>query len=264
MTALYWQSAIVVSIILGFTINKKLGYLIAIGWFVHTINFMTIPSQLFFFQSSTIGFSVLVCILFRWYKRRTKQLEKINEELKQRLDDLLREYELDDISIDRENEIEMISGPKSHRKLLLEGIRSSQKSVIILSGWLTDFAFNAQFRSDMARALKRGVDFYIGFGYRSKYEDLNPDEENTGKKNLERLRNWGENLNLKSAIEIRDYRNHAKLLLVDDKFAVCGSFNWLSNSGAGWNEEISLKITNVEVVNEFAQQIKSDFKNGEA
>ena len=71
-------------------------------------------------------------------------------------------------------------------------------------------------------------------------------------------------MNLKSAIEIRDYRNHAKLLLVDDKFAVSGSFNLLSNSGAGWNEEISLKITNVEVVDDFAQQIKSDFKNGEA
>jgi phosphatidylserine/phosphatidylglycerophosphate/cardiolipin synthase-like enzyme len=261
VTALYWQIAILVSVIIGFTINNKLGYLIALGWFLHTINFMTVPSQLFFFQSSIIGFSVFICALFTWYRRRTKILEQTNEELKQRLEDLLKEYEIDDKTLDRENEIEMISGPRSHRKLLLEGIQSSETTVIILSGWLTDFAFNAQFREDMAKALRRGVNFYIGFGYKSKYDDLKIPDENMGKKNLERLRLWGEKLDLENAIKIRDYRNHAKLLLIDNKFAVCGSFNWLSNSGAGWNEEISIKITNPKLINEFSSQIKTDFRN---
>lgn len=46
----------------------------------------------------------------------------------------------------------------------------------------------------------------------------------------------------------RRFPNHQKLLICDDKFAVCGSFNWLSNAGRSPNQERSWIVTNKEFI----------------
>lgn len=56
------------------------------------------------------------------------------------------------------------------------------------------------------------------------------------------------------------YPNHAKLLIVNNNYAVCGSFNWLSNR-EGQNAEMSFKVTNTKKVDELADEIIDKFES---
>ena len=53
------------------------------------------------------------------------------------------------------------------------------------------------------------------------------------------LREWSEKQQTKGSLIVREYPNHAKILICDKRFAVNGGFNWLSNSGRSQNEERS-------------------------
>ncbi len=56
------------------------------------------------------------------------------------------------------------------------------------------------------------------------------------------------------------YPNHAKLLIVDNNYAVCGSFNLLSNR-EGQNAEISFKVTITKKAEELADEIIDKFES---
>ena len=47
---------------------------------------------------------------------------------------------------------------------------------------------------------------------------------------LKQLLNFSNKENTKGKIYLAEYKNHSKILICDDKYAVCGSFNWLSNA----------------------------------
>ena len=104
------------------------------------------------------------------------------------------------------------------------------------------------------------MNIYIGYGYRPKGSSIKTNQTKIGEKNLRDLQEWCATINTQGRLIVRDYRNHAKLLLVDEKYAVCGSFNWLSNQGTGWNEELSFKLSSNKI-GTLADQIISDFEN---
>ena len=65
---------------------------------------------------------------------------------------------------------------------------------------------------------------------------------------------------LKGKIYLAEYKNHSKILICDDEYVVCGSFNWLSNA-AGQNIERSYIIYDKKLVLKEAQIIKKFIKD---
>ena len=56
--------------------------------------------------------------------------------------------------------------------------------------------------------------------------------------------------------------NHSKVLICDDAYAVCGSFNWLSNSGKSENLERSWIVFDKPFVDKEMELIRATFFSG--
>ena len=79
-------------------------------------------------------------------------------------------------------------------------------------------------------------------------------------KTLLELQNWSSNVKSKGMLYVRDYPNHAKFLSCDYSYAICGSFNWLSNREFTKNEERSYKISFESFVRNEVDEIISNFE----
>jgi len=128
-----------------------------------------------------------------------------------------------------------------HHKYLLESIQSSERQLVILSGWLARHVIDDVFLKLLSDRLKHGVSIYIGYGF----QDRNGEHKKFGESDevLETLKNLVKKF--PAQLFIASYATHEKLLVIDDKRAVIGSANWLSNR---WyrNAECSVIIENVE------------------
>jgi len=128
-----------------------------------------------------------------------------------------------------------------HRPLFMRSLDNAKSRLLIVSPWITDRVLN-NLRLQKLRALvDRGVEVYVGYGIG---EDNNQrpgkDKGEQAIKFLNDLARRKPNFNFK---EFGD--THAKILLVDDKYAVIGSFNWLSFEGdprKGFREEMSYYV----------------------
>ena len=56
---------------------------------------------------------------------------------------------------------------------------------------------------------------------------------------MKELNEWCALEKTKGGLIVRYFPNHSKLLICDDRYAVNGSFNWLSNDGEARGEERS-------------------------
>jgi phosphatidylserine/phosphatidylglycerophosphate/cardiolipin synthase-like enzyme len=160
---------------------------------------------------------------------------KLNELLIRR-DNLLRSL------LDQQDgsKIKPISTPDEHRAILLEALEKATDTLVILSGWATSYVVNKDFQKRLGACLQRGVNVYIGYGYTAAHEPRpKKSYEKEADDNLQALKEWCALQETKGILVARYYPNHAKLLICDEKFAVNGSFNWLSNSGRSLNEERS-------------------------
>ena len=259
MEVAYFQIVVAVTILIAFIFNKKLGYGVSLAWMVFTIS-SVVTMPLLTVQFGTILVTTVLCNKFQSGRKRERKLQESNQQLERKLDSLLSDYEIFRNSYDKNRDVEIISSSQEHRTLLFDSIGLAKDRVIILSGFLTDFAFDRKFREALSDALKKGVNIYIGYGYREKRNFLKTNQTKLGEKNLRDLQEWCATINTQGRLVVRDYRNHAKLLMVDEKYAVCGSFNWLSNSGAGWNEELSFKLSSNKI-SILADKIITDFEN---
>ena len=140
-------------------------------------------------------------------------------------------------------EIKVIENAKDHRKFLLKTLDQAQKTIVIFSGWLTDYSVNEEFRNKIKSCLDRGVDIIIAWGYK-KSGSISSEHKNAGEKAVRELQEWTALNKTKGTLETFYFPNHSKILTCDTKFAVMGSFNWLSNSGGSENEERSYIIYN--------------------
>lgn len=128
-----------------------------------------------------------------------------------------------------------------HRPLFMRSLDNAKERLLIISPWITDRVLN-NLRLQKIRALvDRGVEVFVGYGIG---EDNNQrpgrDKGEQAIKFLTELARRKANLHFK---EFGD--THAKILLVDDKYAVIGSFNWLSFEGdprKGFREEMSYYV----------------------
>ena len=241
----------------------------ATGWIIFTIFFSGIWGAYLSNQIWTIFFALMMVFVFLFVdnlrKKEQKKASDAGEEakiskqenikLKQIIADLNRHF--GKINLDKE---EAVIGNDAHKKVLEDALNKCQNRVIILSGWATDRVVNKNFKNMVLNALKRGVTIYIGYGYRARGEEhFSKRERIEARKRLDDLNSWCSSNDPSGRLEIFEFPNHGKLVIKDSDYLVCGSFNWLSNSGFTDNFEISLGITNNQNVDKIADKIVGVF-----
>lgn len=192
------------------------------------------------------------------YEQTIKDNEKYINQLKKIDNDIIQQH-LDDII---KSLIIPLDTLEHHRKKLFEALDAAKEQIIILSGWGTSFVINDNFRNKLGKCLARGVDVYIGYGYQKSNErKIDKDVEQKAKKTLSDLQEWCAENKTKGLLETFYFPNHSKILICDNKFAVCGSFNWLSNVGKSLNEERSYVIYAKKFVSDEAYRIIANLKD---
>jgi len=272
MEVLFWQAFIAISIIVVFLFAKplkkflsneeqskpvdkvvkhinpiSLGAIGSSGWIIWTLIFLRGP--LLIFQLGLIGFVFVGClVIYLIFGNKDSEIKRKDY----RLNELSKEFEF----LKNSKSISWISTPEQHREILINALKNSKKRLVILSGWVTDYSMDHNFRNLLLNAIKRGVRVYIGYGYREKYEKkLKRREQNEAEKHLQNLREWCAENNPDGSINVCYIPNHKKLLIVDSLYLVVGSFNWLSNSGKGINAEESVGIKDKEEIDKKADEI---------
>ncbi|MEH1912712.1 protein kinase domain-containing protein [Nostoc sp.] len=113
-----------------------------------------------------------------------------------------------------------------HRPLLEQALKDSQERLMIISPWIRAKSVNRWFLQQFENLLKRGVQVFIGYGLGEKDENRYPTDIQAEESLQKLARQYSKTFKLKRLGD-----THAKILIVDTKFAVSTSFNWLSFKG---------------------------------
>ena len=236
MDAIIWIAGIVFSIFITWHIgNIVAGFSIVAFWIAWTLGLSS------FFVGYSLGGPLaifqLVIIIFAFiisYKIRQKR-EKTENKLK--------------VAVDKIKELK--NNLSRFDNKILETLDNAKKTIVIFSGWVTDYSVNDDFRSRLKKCLNRGVDIIIAWGYRkSKSISFNERHFNNAEKAIRELQEWTSLNNTKGTLETFYFPNHSKILICDTSYAIMGSFNWLSNSGGSENEERSYIIYSKKFIEE--------------
>ena len=158
----------------------------------------------------------------------------------------------------------MINGPISHVEFLEKTLSLAEKSITIISPWITHYVVNQEFFNNLQQLLNKDVEVKIMFGYHKKDYDLS-----NINKIVETDYNTKESDKVYSSIKkLYDMINdqlvyapplHTKLLLIDQQYLVIGSFNWLSNKGKvnQSKDELSCILTD----NKYIEYVKKHYLN---
>ena len=104
-------------------------------------------------------------------------------------------------------------------------------------------------KEELTKSVSRGVKIHIVFGHENP-SDHTHEIKLRGQKALELIAEINKTTKGSGKIIYKKIPNHAKILLCDSKYVICGSNNWLSNT-AFHNSEVSLKITDLKIIKEF-------------
>lgn len=258
MEPLFWSLGIAVSIYLSWNIVTRISSKIAgfstVGfWLFWTLGgsawfgFSVLTGPLFFVQMTVI--LVVFYLSYKMWKNKSL-INDLKKDLK-KIDNKILSSKLENLS---NNEIKVLTTPKDHRKLLLQTLDTANSTIVIFSGWLTDYSVNNEFRNKLKNCLSRGVDIIIAWGYK-KSGDISSQEKNTGEKSINELQEWTSQNKTSGTLESFYFPNHSKILICDTKYAVMGSFNWLSNKGGSENEERSWIVYNKNFIQDELSEI---------
>jgi len=258
MEPLFWSLGIAASIYLSWNIVTKISGKIAgfstVGfWLFWTLGgsawfgFSVLTGPLFFVQMIVI--LVVFYLSYKMWKNKSL-INDLKKDLK-KIDNKILSSKLENLS---NNEIKVLTTPKDHRKLLLQTLDTANSTIVIFSGWLTDYSVNNEFRNKLKNCLSRGVDIIIAWGYK-KSGDISSQEKNTGEKSINELQEWTSQNKTSGTLESFYFPNHSKILICDTKYAVMGSFNWLSNKGGSENEERSWIVYNKNFIQDELSEI---------
>lgn len=114
-----------------------------------------------------------------------------------------------------------------HRPLFEEALKNSQKRLLIISPWIRATATNQWLVNQLDKLVRKGVKVFIGYGYGDKDEEDRRDYDIKAEEAIQKLaKGYPDNLVFKRLGD-----THCKILISDQKFAIVGSFNWLSFKG---------------------------------
>ena len=251
MKPLLYSIVIAVTIYLAWNLKGKFAGKIAglaVGgfWLAWTLGLSAVfvgyalGGELLFVQ---LGVIIIVFYLsFKMWKNKN-----LINDLKNNLDKIDNQNFSSKINNISNKQIKVLSTPKEHRKFLLKTLNQANKTIVIFSGWLTDYSVNDEFRTKIKSCLDRGVDIIIAWGYK-KSGSISSEQKNAGEKSIRDLQEWTSLNKTQGTLETFFFPNHSKILICDTQYAVMGSFNWLSNSGGSTNEERSWIVYNKDFI----------------
>lgn len=114
-----------------------------------------------------------------------------------------------------------------HHEELNLALKIVRKELVIVSGWLSDRVINDQFCTLLASALDRGVNVHIAYG--SSDRDGQHTLPDTALRALSSLKETGAQ-SRKGRLTIVQRPTHEKCLIVDKRYSIVDSFNWLANA----------------------------------
>lgn len=140
---------------------------------------------------------------------------------------------------------EKILNTYDHRPLLEDALDTAERYVVIISPWIKFTGFDYELENKIKKALRRNVRVIIGYGIGENTEH--------DKKSLDRLFKIKSD-KVGSNLTLVDLSNtHEKVLLVDSKYVVITSFNWLSFKGdpsREFRQETGVYTESSQMINE--------------
>ena len=249
----YWIYFGFLGLILGFVRNEKVFFLkriITLGviaWTLIGLQFYfkyKTPAEIFFCYSIYQLTIFLVLYKLSDYFNR----EELNKHIEERLAQRLVQEHAKFVPTLAYTNFTIIKG-KAHIRERDEALKSARRSIVITSGWVSDFVITPVFLKSIQDLLDRGIKMRIVYGYKDKKGAHSSSQ--AAVLALQKLET-SNSANLKIVVA----PNHTKVIIVDNKYAICGSFNWLSNNKVT-NEEISFKSTEAEVIKELNSAIRN-------
>jgi phosphatidylserine/phosphatidylglycerophosphate/cardiolipin synthase-like enzyme len=266
MIVLYWQLFIVATIAAAFFLaSKKWAFYLVIGWTLWTL-LMIFSSELALLQLVFAWGSYFVFCKWtenvqtlgdkrREIKEKEKELRKKNrkiEALKGVLDHYPNWVKPIAEEAKEENRVSILRD-SDHYRFMIESLSEARTSFLVLSGWVHNKVVDIQFMNELRKALQRGVEVYLGFGYKDSKgrHNLLPGS----KKALKELANLEKaSREMKGTLYVGQFNNHQKVLIQDKKRVVCGSHNWLSNKTFR-NKERSLVVEDQEMASGLFEEV---------
>jgi hypothetical protein len=145
-----------------------------------------------------------------------------------------------------------------HPDLLQAALTESQSRLLIVSPWIRAAVVNEKFIKAIESALGRGVEVFIGYGLGA--DDGASDRDRAAEESMLGLASRFETFRAKRLGD-----THAKVLVVDEKFVVVTSFNWLSFKGdrnRAFRDERGLYVTLPETIQEVFASLSSQITAG--
>ncbi len=152
--------------------------------------------------------------------------------------------------------------PQEHVPLFDRALREARKRLLVISPWINDRVMEPKLRL-LEELLRHGVEVYIGFGITER----GPDDRKSrlGDQTLAWLQRKSAQFPNLRVVRLGD--THAKVLLLDDRFVVVGSFNWMSFSGFDRNEngvrvvreELSTVVTAPSLIEQMFKRFRARF-----
>lgn len=135
-----------------------------------------------------------------------------------------------------------------HPPLLSDAFNIAVSRIFIISPWIRAGVVDSAFIRKLTRCLERGVNVHIEYGI-GRVDRNEKENDKSARVELERLSESNQNFTL-----IKRGNTHAKVLLVDDRYFVTTSFNWLSfrgNPNQPFREEWGTYVEGSEIVNAY-------------
>lgn len=146
---------------------------------------------------------------------------------------------------------------EEHRPLLEKAFKYSRERVLIVSPWLNADSIDGALLNLMRRALRRGIEIVLAWGMPPEGTQRATMKESRSRSTLRKLENLAAEQN-KGTLRIVHLGNtHEKVLIADKRYAVVGSFNWLSFRGdpsRGIRREMSFCVEDEEFVEVFTER----------
>ena len=248
-----WQLLVLLTILLAWFINFKVGIAVSLFWALWTLGFSSILLDTKPLYGNVRNFqliNIIISSLIGYY-------------LISNLRSLVSSKPI--IRSDDGNKI--ISSTEDHRNYLIDSIKIAKEEIIISSGFISSYAVDGEFMTLMKEAIDRGVNVFLLYGYsNSNSQQMNTSLQLEGSKNLKQLREYSKRHSNKGSVAIGflnkedEYDNengiHEKILIRDDAVLVIGSFNWLSNK-KGKKSEVSNEIFDKNTIDKQSKRLKN-------